>query len=68
MKRQTIEEVLKVIFFTICIIAIIFAIVWRATSDEYWYADMHDDNCEQMIEGSETCDCYSRFIKKDKNR
>lgn len=54
------------------IAAIVFAVImggclYHCTSAEYWYAGMHDAECENTLRG-EKCYCYERFIESDKER
>lgn len=39
--------------------------IWHGTSAEYWYAGMHDSECEKTLYG-EKCHCYERFIEAEK--
>lgn len=51
------------------IATVVFAVVmggciYHCTSAEYWYAGMHDSECETSGYGN--CGCYDRFMEREK--
>lgn len=45
---------------------IMFVVLLWATSAENWYAGMHDQNCETLVNSVENCNCYERFLEAEK--
>lgn len=56
------DFILYILFF-VAFNVVVFLAVWTGTSPEYWYAGMHDSQCEKTLYG-EKCHCYERLVKE----
>ena len=64
MKTRKENKIRDFIFGVLAAIVILLtgvAMIWHATSPEYWYAGMHLDMCT-----GPGCDCYERLLAWDK--
>ena len=67
-RKENVNDWVYGIILGIIITLFFCAMIWYGTSDKVWYANTHDKDCESMLNDTEDCGCYNRFMEKSKNK